>query len=257
MDERLAIDGGKPVRTEPFPVRAPFGERETELLNQAVRSQNLFCHTGGMVKEFERRFAEHYGVPHAAASSSGTAAVHVALGALDLEPGSEVITAPITDAGTIVPIVYQNAIPVFADVDDGCTMDPRDIERCITDRTRAILVVHLFGNACDMDAVMEIARSRGLFVIEDCSQAHRTRYRGRLLGTIGDVAAFSLQQSKHMTTGDGGMTVTARDDLAQRMTLFSDKGWTRKPGWGRRTYAFLAPNYRMTELQGAVGLAQL
>jgi dTDP-4-amino-4,6-dideoxygalactose transaminase len=108
-----------------------------------------------------------------------------------------------------------------------------------------------------MDAMVDIARRHRIPLIEDCSQAHVTKYRDRYLGTWGDIAAFSLQQSKHMTTGDGGVTITSRDEWAERMFLFRDKGWTRKPGWGSRTYAFLAPNYRPTEMQGAVGLAQV
>jgi dTDP-4-amino-4,6-dideoxygalactose transaminase len=136
-------------------------------------------------------------------------------------------------------------------------MDPRDVEAKITPRTRAILLVHLFGNPCDMDAMTEIARRHNLAIIEDCSQAHLTEYKGRLLGTFGDLACFSLQQSKHLTTGDGGVTLTNREDLQRRMRLFRDKGWTTEPGWGRKCYEFLAPNYRMTELQAAVGLAQL
>ncbi|HEX2037177.1 MAG TPA: DegT/DnrJ/EryC1/StrS family aminotransferase [Chloroflexota bacterium] len=257
MTTALAIHGGTPYRTAPFPRRAPFGDREVELVTEAIRSQNLFGPGNRMVPEFERRFADLYGVPHVAASSSGTAAIHVAVGTLNPEPGDEIITAPITDLGTVVPIIYQTAIPVFADVDETYNMDPADVERKITPRTRAILVVHLFGNPANMDAIMAIARRHGLPVIEDCSQAHLTSYKGRLCGTIGDLGAFSLQQSKHMTTGDGGMTISARDDLAERMRFFTDKGWTRKPGWGARTYLFLAPNYRMTELQGAVGLAQV
>ena len=210
-----------------------------------------------MVTAFEEGFAGLYRAKHAVASSSGTAAIHIAVGCVDPEPGDEIITAPITDGGTVIPIVYQNAIPIFADIDSTYTMDPLDVERKITARTKAILVVHLFGNPCDMDAMVDIAKRHHLFLIEDCSQSHLTEYKGRLLGTFGDFGAFSFQQSKHMTTGDGGMTITSRDDLAERMTFFRDKGWTRKPGWGPRSYAFLAPNYRMTELQGAVGLAQL
>ena len=255
--EALALSGGKPVRTTPFPRRAPFGEREIELVTQAIRSQDLFCHSGTMCKELELRFARFYGASHAVASSSGTAAIHIALGALNPSPGDEIITAPITDAGTIVPILYQGAIPVFAEVDSTYCMDPEDVERKITSRTRAILVVHLFGNPCDMDAMVDIARRRKVALIEDCSQAHCTSYKGKLLGQFGDIAAFSLQQSKHMTTGDGGMTITSRADLERRMMLFADKGWARRPGFGARIYELLAPNYRMTELQGAVGLAQL
>jgi perosamine synthetase len=251
----LAIDGGTPVRTAPFPPRRPFGDREVELVTQAIRSQNLF--RGAMVQQFEEQFARLYDAKYSAACTSGTAAIHVAVGAIDPEPGDEIITAPITDGGSVVPIVYQNAIPVFADVDDTYNMDPRDVERKITSRTKAILIVHLFGNPCDMDAMVDVARRHNLPLIEDCSQAHLTEYKGRLLGTFGDFACFSLQQSKHMTTGDGGITITRRDDLQRRMRLFRDKGWTTEPGWGRKCYEFLAPNYRMTELQAAVGLAQL
>lgn len=256
MSMALAIHGGSPYRMTPFPKRTPFDDREVELVTEAIRSQNLFGPGNRMVPELEHRFAALYGVPHAAASTSGTAAIHVAVGTVNPEPGDEIITAPITDLGSVVPIIYQTAVPVFADVDETYNMDPADIERKITPRTRAIMVVHLFGNPANMDAIMAIARRHNLPVIEDCSQAHLTTYRGQLCGTFGDLGAFSLQQSKHMTTGDGGLTITARDDWAERMQLFTDKGWTRKPGWGPRTYLFLAPNYRMTELQGAVGIAQ-
>ncbi|HEY3079833.1 MAG TPA: DegT/DnrJ/EryC1/StrS family aminotransferase [Chloroflexota bacterium] len=256
MNARLAIDGGTPYRTVPFAARAPFGEREVELVSAAIRSQNLFGPGSETLAEFEKRFAGLYDARHAAASTSGTAAIHVAVGAINPEPGDEIITAPITDLGSVVPIVYQTAIPVFADVDETYNIDPADVERKITPRTRAILVVHLFGNPANMDAIMAVARRHDLPVIEDCSQAHLTSYRGRLCGTIGDMGAFSLQQSKHMTTGDGGVTITGREDLAGRMRLFVDKGWTRQPGWGPRTYMFLAPNYRMTALQAAVGIAQ-
>jgi dTDP-4-amino-4,6-dideoxygalactose transaminase len=210
-----------------------------------------------MVTAFEEGFAQLYGAKYAVGSTSGTAAIHIAIGTVDPNPGDEIICAPITDGGGIVPVLYQNAIPVFADIDSTYNMDPRDVEAKITPRTKAIVVVHLGGNPADMDAMVDIARRHNVYLIEDCSQAHLTEYKGRLCGTFGDIAAFSLQQSKHMTTGDGGMTITNRDDLAERMMLFRDKGWTRKPGWGARTYAFLAPNYRMTELQGAVGIAQL
>jgi len=252
---KLAIDGGTPVRTRPFPPRRPFGDREVELVTQAIRSQNLFGPSGTMVPELERRFAALYGVGYAVASTSGTSAIHVALGGLNPDPGDEVIAAPITDAGTIVPILYQNCIPVFADIDDTYNMDPADVEAKITPRTRAIIVVHLFGNPCDMDAMTAVARRHGVALVEDCCQAHLTEYKGRLCGSIGDIGCFSLQQSKHMTAGDGGLTVTRDAALAERMGLFRDKGWERKPG--ARGYVQLGLNYRMTELQGAVALAQL
>lgn len=254
---KLAVEGGQPYRTEPFPQRTPFGEPEIALLTEAVRSQNLFGLGGPKVTSLEKAFAALYGAEYGVASTSGTAAIHIAIGTIDPDPGDEIITAPITDAGSVVPILYQNCIPIFADVDHTYNMDPQDVEKKITRRTAAILAVHLFGNACDMEALADVARRHHVPLIEDCSQAHVTRYKGRYLGTWGDIAAFSLQQSKHMTTGDGGVTITNREDWAERMMLFRDKGWTRKPGWGPRSYAFLAPNYRMTELQGAVGVAQV
>lgn len=254
---KLAIEGGEPFRREPFPPRTPFGDEAIALVTEAIRTQNLFGLGGPKTTAFEREFAALYGARHAVASSSGTAAIHIAIGTLDPEPGDEIISAPITDGGGIVPVLYQNCIPVFADIDSTYCMDPADVERKITRRTAAIVVVHLFGNACDMDAMTDIARRHGIPLVEDCSQAHATKYRGRWLGTFGDIAAYSLQQSKLLTTGDGGMTTTSRDDLAERMFLFRDKGWTRKPGWGPRSYDFLAPNYRITELQSAVGLPQV
>lgn len=236
--------------------RHPFGADELKLLRQALVSQNLCCIGGQMVSSFEKEFAYVYGVPYGVASTSGTAAIHVALGALDLNPGDEIITAPITDLGTIIPILYQNCIPVFADIDDTYNMDPVDVERKITPRTRAIILVHLFGNPCDMDAMVKIARRHGIALIEDCSQAHLAEYKGKYVGTIGDIGCFSFQQSKQMTTGDGGMTITSNKSYYERMKLFADKGYARK-GWGARAYLFHAPNYRMNELTGAVGLAQL
>lgn len=236
--------------------RKPFGVEELRLLNDALVSQNLFGVDGKMVPAFEKEFAQAYGVPYAVASTSGTAAIHTALGVLELNPGDEVITAPITDLGTVIPILSLNAIPVFADIDHAYNMDPQDVERKITDRTRAIVVVHLFGNACNMDAMVAIARKHKIPLIEDCSQAHMTEYKGKMVGTIGDLGCFSFQQSKHMTTGDGGMTITSNKTYYDRMKLYVDKGFMRK-GWGVRAYGFHAPNYRMNELTAAVGRAQL
>ena len=156
--EKLAIHGGPKVRTEPFPERAPFGEREEELLLQAVRSQTLFVKSGTFVKELEKEFAAFYGTQHAQASTSGTAAIHTAVGVVNPNPGDEIITAPITDPGSVMPILMQNAVPVFADVDPKTlNMTPESIEANITDRTRAIILVHLFGHPCDIDEVVEIA----------------------------------------------------------------------------------------------------
>ena len=254
---KLAIDGGPKVRTESFPARKPFGEREEELLLQAVRGQNLFGKTGELIPEFEKQFAAFYGAGYGQSATSGTAAIHLAVGAVNPDPGDEIITAPITDPGSVMPILYQNAIPVFADVDPKTlNMTPESIEANITDRTRAIILVHLFGRPSNIDEVAEIARKHNVVLIEDCSQAHATKYKGRYAGTFGHIGCFSLQQSKHMTTGDGGMVITNDEATYIRLKLFSDKGWDYQY-MGERDHGFLAPCYRTTELMGAVGLAQL
>lgn len=255
-DARLAIRGGAPVRTDPFPPRAPFDERCVELAGEAIRSGSLFGPGGTFTTRFSAELAAFYGAGHAVPVSSGTAAVHAALAAFAPEPGSEVITAPITDAGSVIPILALGCVPIFADLDAQYGMDPEAVERAITARTSAIVVVHLFGGASDMPAICRIAARHGLAVIEDCSQAHATRLDGRLLGTFGDVGAFSFQQSKHLTTGDGGIAITDDAGVAERMAMFCDKGW-RRGDVGSRSYPVLGMNYRMTELQAAVGLPQL
>lgn len=256
----LAIHGGTPYRDaadRPFPTRTPYGDQEIELVTRALRSQHLFRWGGEMTPAFESRFAEMYGVGYATGSTSGTAALHVAVGAINPSPGDEIITGAITDLGTIIPILYQNAVPIFADTDmETYTLDPEDVERQITSRTKAIIAIHLFGNACRMDALSDIARRHGIPLIEDCSQAHMISYNGRRLGSIGDIGTFSFQESKHMTTGDGGMTVTDNESYAQSMRMFADKHFNRGVK-GPRMYGSLGINYRMTELHAAVGLAQL
>ena len=233
-----------------------LGEEELELLREAIAGGNLFCVPGNMVPRFEREFAELYGVPHARAVTSGTAAVHTALGALDIAPGDEIVTTPITDMGAITPILFQGAVPVHADVDpDTLNVTAETIRPRITPRTRAIIVTHLFGNPCVMDPIMALATEHGLPVLEDSAQAYLATYKGRLCGTIGNIAAFSFQQGKHMTTGEGGMVLSADPGLARRARVWADKGWnydSQAPD-----HEFMGLNYRMTELQGAVGLAQL
>ena len=255
----LAVDGGAPVRRAPFPGRKPYDLRDAQQVLEALNSQELFFPSATKVYEFERRFAELYGVRYAVTSTSGTSAIHVALGAINADPGDEVITTPISDMGTVAPIILNNCIPVFADVEPGTfNLDPDDVERKVTPRTRSLIVVHCWGQPANMGRLMDIARRHNLLVVEDCAQAHLTHYHGRLAGTIGDLGSFSLQSSKHLQCGDGGVTITNDEALGERATLYVDKGcdWTKD----RRTrlrYAFIAPCYRMTELQGAVLLSQL
>jgi dTDP-4-amino-4,6-dideoxygalactose transaminase len=233
-----------------------LGTDELALLREVIESGTLNCTRGTQVKEFERAFAARYGVAHARAVTSGTAACHAAIAAIDPEPGDEIVTTAITDMGAIAPILYQLAIPVFADVDPvSLNVTPESVAAHITPRTRAIIVTHLFGNPCDVVAIRRIADAHGIPVIEDCAQAYLATQDARLVGTIGTIGAFSLQQGKHMTTGEGGITITTDAALARRMTLFSDKAW----GYGdpNPDHYFLALNYRMTDLQGAVARAQL
>jgi perosamine synthetase len=236
-----------------------FGPEEESLVLEALRSGCLSRNGGTMVKRLETEFARMLGVEHAIACSTGTAAVHLAIAALDLEPGDEVIVPPITDIGSILPILWQNAVPVFADVDPRTmTLDPEDVRRNIGPRTRAILAVHLAGQPCDMAALQRIASGHSLVLIEDCSQAYMAEYEGRVVGSLGDMACFSLQQSKHMTCGEGGLMVTPNQEYAARAQLFSDKAWPRESkALGAWRFLFLAQNYRMSELQGAVALGQL
>ncbi len=233
-----------------------FGDEELALLSQVLESGTLTSTKGPQVPALEARFAEILGVRHAIACASGTAAVHLAVAAIDPEPGDEIVTTAITDMGALSPILYQGAIPVFADVDaETCNVTAATIEARLSDRTRAIVVTHLFGNPCDMPAIEELSRVRGIPLIEDCAQAYLSRSRGRLVGTIGAVGCFSLQQGKHITTGEGGLVVTNDDALARRMRLFVNKAWPY--GEASPDHEFLALNYRMTELQGAVARAQL
>ena len=233
-----------------------LGAEEIDLLAQAIRSGTLTSTKGAFVKTLEERFAALLGVKHVYACSSGTAAIHTAVAALNPEPGDEVVTTAITDMGALTPLLYQGAIPVFADVDPHTyNVTAQTIEARLSPRTRAIIVTHLFGNPCDMGDILELAKARNLPVIEDCAQAFLARHHGRLAGTMGAVGCFSLQQGKHVTTGEGGLVATNDDLLARRMFLFINKAW----GYGDKNpdHYFLALNYRMSELQGACAVAQL
>jgi dTDP-4-amino-4,6-dideoxygalactose transaminase len=233
-----------------------FGEEELSILKKVIQSGTLNCTKGTVVKEFERKFAEIFNVKFCRTTTSGTASIHTAIAGIDPEPGDEIISTPITDMGAITPIIYQTAIPVFADVDPlTYNVTAEAIAPKITRRTKAIVVTHLFGNPCDMDPIMDLADRYKIPVIEDACQSYFSEYKGRLVGTIGDIGCFSLQQGKHMTTGEGGIIVAMNEDYARRMWLFVDKAW----GYGdpKPDHYFLALNYRMTELQGAVALAQL
>ena len=256
LSEPLALHGGPKAKRTPFPPRKRHGELEKRYLSEVIDSDVLFYFLGTKVFEFQKRFAAMYGRKHCIACSSGTAAVHIALGALELPLGSEVITSAITDMGSLTGMLYQGLVPIFADLDPGTlNMDAGAARRCITPRTKAILVVHHSGLAADMDAFLDLGREFNLPVVEDCAQAYGTTYKGRLAGTMGCISAFSLNHFKHINCGSGGMVITDDDRLRYLASLFLDKCYQREEKI--RNPFFLAPNYQMTELQGAVALAQL
>jgi dTDP-4-amino-4,6-dideoxygalactose transaminase len=233
-----------------------LGDDEMVQLAAAIESGTLTSTKGEFVKRLEKNFAAYMGSTHVHACSHGTAALHTAIAAIDPEPGDEIITTSITDMGALTPIIYQSAIPVLADVDPlTYNLTAETIEAALSERTKAIMVTHLFGNPCRMAEIMELARGRGIPVIEDCAQSFGAEIDGRKVGTWGDIGCFSLQQGKHITTGEGGLVVSDDADLARRMFLFINKAW----GYGdtKPDHYFLALNYRMNELTGAVAVAQL
>ena len=217
MNERLAINGGTPVRTQPFGQSHDFGDEDIAALTEVIRSGNIG--KGPQVAQFEREFAARHGVKHAISVTSGTAAMHVCIGAINPDPGDEIIVSPWTAGGSFIGALLHNCVPVFADIDDTFTLDPKDVEAKITPRTRAIIAVHLFGNPCNMDALREIAQRHQLFLIEDCCQAHFAEYQGQTVGTLGDINGFSFG-GKHLSAGMGGIVLTNDEGLWGRGVLF-------------------------------------
>lgn len=233
-----------------------FGAEEIAAVTEVLQSGTLITTKGKYGKLLEEEFAKKLGVKYAYACNSGSAAVHVAIAAINPNPGDEIVTTSITDMGALTPIVYQGAIPVFADVDPKTlNVTAETIEKVLSDKTKAIIVTHLFGNPCEMSAIMELASERGIPVIEDTAQSFLATVDGEYVGTIGAIGAFSFQQGKHMTTGEGGIVVTNDDALARRLYLCINKAW----GYGDANpdHYFIALNYRMTELQAALAYEQL
>ncbi|MCM8820508.1 MAG: DegT/DnrJ/EryC1/StrS family aminotransferase [Candidatus Omnitrophica bacterium] len=260
--EKLAIEGGRPVRKKGMPPRIMFDEKEKiaalRVIEKCLKGNQALDRYGGVeVDAYEKEFARFFGVKFATAVSSGTAAVHSAIAALQLEPGSEIITTPITDPGTVSPIIFQQCIPVFADVEyETLNISPHSIEKNITDKTKAVIVVHLAGTPARIDEIVEIAGRYNLYVIEDCAQAHGVKYKGRYAGSFGDIGVFSLMSGKHTTSGgQGGMVITNNETFYWNAKRFADRG---KPfNSDEPTNLFAGLNYRMTELEAAIGREQL
>jgi 8-amino-3,8-dideoxy-alpha-D-manno-octulosonate transaminase len=268
-DTRLAIDGGTPVRAGRLPLGrgvAMLGEEEIAAVTDVLRSRSLFRyygpHLGRHVEAFEQGLVEQLGVAHAVATSSGTAALRAALAALGVGCGDEVVVPAFTFIATVNAVVSAGAVPVFAEVDESLNLDPTRLEDVVSERTVALLPVHLENVGADMDPIMEVAGRHGLGVVEDAAQAIGSTYRGRALGTIGDLGAFSLQLEKNITSGEGGAVVTHDERLWLRAARFQDQGgqFVTSSGGGRGgelDEPFLGENLRMTEIAGAIATVQL
>jgi perosamine synthetase len=264
---KLALLGGKPIRTKPFPAYPVIGDEEKravmEVLDSGQRSTFSASRQGFLggrkIQAFEAAFAEYHGVHHAVAVNSATSGLHAAVAACEAGPGDEVIVPPYTFTATATAVLHHNAIPVFADVDPVTfCMDPAQLEKAITPRTKAVIPVHLLGHPADMDAILAIARRHGLKVIEDCAQAPGARYKGRLVGTMGDCGVFSFQETKNMATGEGGMVITNDPELAERARMIRNHGEAVVAGEPRKYLSStIGWNYRMTEIEAAIGMVQL
>ncbi len=253
---QLAILGGKMARKLPFPKWPVYGEEEEAALLEVLHSNNWGRLSGTQVDRFISRFAAYHGAEHGVAISSGSAALRIALLALGLEPGDEVIVPPYTFLATATAVIEANGTPVFADIQaDTFNLNPDSVQAAITSRTRAIIPVHLGGLPVDFDALRAIAEEHGLYIIEDACHAHGARYKDRSVGSLGDMACFSFQSTKNMTSGEGGIILTNNTEMYQRCASIHNCG--RVPGGAWYEHHTISGNYRMTEFQGAVLNCQL
>ena len=256
MKQNLAINGGPKSIDKNFewPV---FDESDVDVVAEIVRSGkwgNPDC--GDVVEAFEKEFAAFCGTKYALTCVNGSVALRLALIACGVKPGDEVIVTPYTFIATASIVLEANCVPVFVDIDPNTyNIDPAEIERAITRRTKAIIPVHFAGQACNMDEIMEIAKKHNLRVIEDACHGHGAEYKGRKLGSIGDAGCFSFQSSKNLTSGEGGMIITNDDGLYDMMNSLRNVGRVKGGQWYEHHYA--GCNYRITQMQAALLLCQL
>jgi len=255
MPRKALITGSATMKHRDYPVAEPeIGTKELENVVEAVRT-GWISSRGRFVGEFEDSFAKYIGSRHAIATSSGTGALHLALTALDIGLGDEVIVPDLTYAGTANAVIRTGARPVLVDIDPSYwCMDTARIEEAITPRTKAIIPVHLYGHPCYMSAIMEIAQRQGLYVVEDCAEAHGAQFERRKVGSFGHIACFSFYANKVITTGEGGMCLTNDEPISDKMRILRDNGTSLKK---RYWHELVGLNYRMTNLQAAIGVAQL
>ena len=264
--QRLALEGGTPVREAPLAPWPVFAEDEIAAAAAVLRSGRVNYWTGEQSQEFEREFARFVGVKYAVALANGTAALELALHALDIAPGDEVVVPCKTFIASASCVVRIGAVPVVADIDlDSQNITAASIEAVLTERTKAVIAVHLAGWPCEMDEILTLAKERGLAVVEDCAQSVGARYRGRATGAMGDIGAFSFCQDKIITTGgEGGMLVTDTRELWEKAWSCKDHGKSyaatfereHQPGF-RWLHESFGSNWRITEMQAAIGRLQL
>ncbi len=252
----LAIEGGaKTIKTK-VPKLVRWGAPERERLNATIAQDTLFYWHGPQTTALIERVQKWVPAKWVMTCSSGTAAIHTAMIAAGIAPGDEVITTPITDIGSVIGVLYQQGVPVFADLGAHTyNLDPAAVERAITPKTKAILAVHLCGNPCRLNELKEIADAHKLILIEDACQAWGAKYDGKPIGTIGHMACFSLQSTKQVTCGDGGVICSNDERFGPRLQPSADKGSNRSNA--KAALNVLATNYRMTEMQAAVASSQL
>ena len=237
-----------------IPIAKPdIGKDEVQAVMETMKSG--WVTQGEKVEEFEESFAKYCGAKYGVAVSNGTAALHIALTALDIKGGDEVITTPLSCVATTNPIVYLNAKPVFVDVEPTTlNVNSALIEKKVTRKTRAILPVHLFGHPVDLDPLMEVAEKHGLYVIEDAAQAHGARYKGKKVGSFGHVSCFSFYADKLITTVEGGMALTNDEELAEKMCLLRSFGMNKREKF---YHPILGYNYKLSDIHAVIGLVQL
>src|SRR3989344_4814971 len=267
---KLAIKGGKPVReqSDVFPAYNTIGEEETEAVLRVMKTGALSKYIGGWcpqffggpeIQAFEKEWATKFGVKHAVAMNSASSGLIAALGAIGIEPGDEVIVSPYSMCISATAPLFYGAVPVFADIEpEYFCLDPKSVETAITPRTKAIVVVDLFGGVHDADAIMAIAKKHNLIVIEDAAQAPGALYKGRKAGTLSHIGVYSLNYHKHIHTGEGTLVVTDDDALFERLQLIRNHAEAVVKGKGVSNLSnMVGYNFRMTELEAAIGREQL
>lgn len=254
-EKRVPVDYASVGRIHRIPIMEPLLDgNELQYVTECVKT-GWISSQGAFVREFEKKMAEFCDMPYGLAVSNGTVALHLALVALGIGEGDEVIVPDITFAASINTIIHAGAVPVLADImSDTWTIDPAEVEKLITKRTKAIMPVHLYGHPCHMDELTALARKHGLYIVEDCAESLGSEYKGRPTGSFSDAASFSFFGNKTITTGEGGMILFRDKKVYEKAAVLRDHGMSKERKYW---HEFVGYNYRMTNLQAAIGVAQM